>query len=77
MAQSFIQVEHRPGEELVIRFRPPQLKRFPEAAREHVMAASRETLLALRSLLDATIEWVEKTETKSAKKRGRTKIQVE
>ncbi|HEX76844.1 MAG TPA: hypothetical protein G4O03_00270 [Dehalococcoidia bacterium] len=77
MGHSLIQVEHRPGEELVVRFRPPQLKKFPEATRKHVMAASKETLLALRSLLDATIEYVERAETRTAKRQGRTKIQVE
>jgi len=42
-----------------------------------VVSASKETLLALRSLLDAAIEYVEKAETKPAKKGPRTKIPVE
>jgi hypothetical protein len=46
---------------------------LPEEFWEHRRAARRETLLALRSLLDAAIETTEKGEG-STKKRGRIEI---
>jgi len=45
---------------------------LPEAFWEHSRAASREALLAIRSLLDAAIQKTEKKPTKSV-----TKIKVE
>ena len=78
MEKGFIQIERRPGEELVVRLQAPEFKKFPTAARGHMLAAGKETLLTLRSLLDAAIESMEKAETKSAtKKQRRTKIEVE
>ena len=40
----------------------PRLMFLPKATRDHLRAARREHLLALRSLLDQAIEQVEKTE---------------
>ncbi len=45
---------------------------LPEEFHNHVRAAHKETLLAVRSLLDAAIEHVEKPRSKKA-----TKIKVE
>jgi hypothetical protein len=45
--------EYRPGDELVLRFRRPVIDLIPCEARDHLMAAQKEFLLALRSLVDA------------------------
>ena len=72
-----IEWEHNPGEEFVIRFKPPPGKMVPEETVTHVKAAGKEMLLALRSLIDAALEMQEKAE-KAGKKAGkRTKIEVE
>ena len=50
---------------------------FPsEEFYQHTRAARREMLLAMRSLIDATIEYVEEKEEKPNKKKA-TKIKVE
>lgn len=45
---------------------------LPESFRQHLMAAERETLLAIRSLIDALLEAMEKKPKEKAKR-----IQVE
>lgn len=75
MDDKVFEVEHRPGEELVLRFRPPMIHIVPPEARTHIKAAEKEFLLALRSLLDAAIECIEKSEKPKAKER--TKIEVQ
>ncbi|MBI2906470.1 MAG: hypothetical protein HYX92_02310 [Chloroflexi bacterium] len=75
MVEKMIEVEHRPGEELVLRFRPPSMHLVPPEAKVHIKAAQKEFLLALRSLLDAAIECMDKADKPKA--RGRTKIEVE
>ena len=74
MANKIIEIEHHPGGELVLRFKKPVFSILPEATRGHLRTARRETLLALRSLLDKEIERVEKKEKAGAKKR--TEIEV-
>ncbi len=74
MAESIFEIEHRPGEEVVLRFKVPALSIVPEAARSHFGTARKEVLLALRSLLDMAIERAEEAEKPKAKKR--TKIEV-
>lgn len=75
MNERIFEYEYRPGEELVLRLRPPKIQILPPEAREHFRAARRELLLALRSLLDSAIEALEKREKKGPK--ARTKIKVE
>ena len=67
-----IEWEHHPGEEFILRFKPPLFKTLPEETKGHIKAARKEVLLTLRSLIDAAIGRVEETEKKS-----RTKIKVE
>jgi len=74
MAERIFEIEHRPGEEVVLRFKTPSISVVPEATRSHFRTAHKEMLLALRSLLDKAIEQTEKTEKTKAKKR--TKIEV-
>ena len=75
MGDRILEVEHKPGEELVIRFRPHGLRWLPEETRSHIYGARKEVLLALKSLIDRAIERVEEREKAEAKKR--TKIDIE
>ena len=72
MAKGIVEWEHHPGEELVLRFKPPGCKVLPDSTREHFLAARKEILLALRSFLDSAIERMERAE-----KETKTKIEVE
>ena len=76
MPESAFECHYTPGEELVIRLRSPLLNLFPTEVRSHILEARKETLLAIRSLLDAVIERVEEKE-KGPRRRRRTQIKVE
>ena len=75
MSDTIFEVEHHPGEEVVLRIRSPKLWGLPDSTREHILAAQKETLLALRTLLDRVIERAEKPQ--EGKRRKRTKIKVQ
>ena len=70
MGEKIFECEYEPGKEIVFRFRRPSMLLTGEA-REHLRAAQREVLLALRDIIN---EVVEKTEPKE---KGPTKIKVE
>lgn len=74
MAKIF-ECERGPGDELVIRLRPP-LKSLSPEAREHFIRAQKELLLSFRSLLDAIIEIADTAGTKPPAAK-RTKVKVE
>ena len=67
--------EYRPGEELVLRFRRPVIDCIPAEARDHLIAAQKEFLLALRSLVDAALSRMEEHERGETFRR--TEIKVE
>ena len=73
MEDSFFEIEHRPGDAIVLRFRSPQLWGLPDSTRRHMRSASKEMLLAVRGVLDKAIEKMEEP----APKRKRTKIEVQ
>lgn len=75
MLKGSIEWEHHPGEEFILRFKPPLGKVVPDETRGHVRVARKEMLLALRSLVDAAIVRLEEPEKTGEK--GRTKIEVE
>jgi len=75
MSDTIFSVEHRPGEEVVLRFKSPEFQGLPDSTRQHLRVARKEVLLALRSMLDSAIERTEKS--KEAKKREKTKIEVQ
>ena len=75
MSDTIFSVEHRPGEEVVLRFKPPAFQGLPDATWEHLATARDEVLLALRSMLDSAIERTEKP--KRPKGRKKTKIEVQ
>ncbi|HJX61548.1 MAG TPA: hypothetical protein VJ578_03160 [Dehalococcoidia bacterium] len=67
--------EYRPGDELVLRFRRPVLDLIPCEARDHLLTAQKEFLLALRSLVDAAISRMEEHDRGETFRR--TEIKVE
>ena len=75
MGERIFEVERKPGEEIVFRFRRGRLHWLPQETRSHIYEARKETLLALRSLIDRAIELVEEKE--KAGGQGRTKIDIE
>ena len=75
MTGKIFEVEYHPGGEVVLRFKVPELPFVSEATKGHLRMARKETLLALRSLLDRAIERAEKAEETKAKRR--TKIEVQ
>lgn len=75
MVERLVEVEYKPDEGLVLRFKPPRFRTIPESARGHIARAHKEVLLALRSSLDDAIEMVEEAERKAEK--TRTKIEVQ
>lgn len=76
MAKKLFEVEYHPGEEVVLRFKAPELPFVPEATKGHFRMARKEMLLALRSLLDRAIERAEEAEKRTKAKR-KTKIEVQ
>ncbi len=72
MVRGIIEWEHRPGEEFVLRFKPPLSKMVSDEAKGHIRAARKEILLAIRSLVDGAIARLE-----DGKKGTPTKIEVE
>ncbi len=76
MADRLVEFSYKPGEEVVIRFRPPDLRdMLPAEAAEHYREAGKEMLLGMRSMIDLAVHAIEKKDTASAK--GKTKIKVE
>ena len=75
MSDTVLEVEHRPGEEIVLRFKSPKFWGLPDPTKRHLLAARKEMLLALRDMLNRAIERTEKFE--EAKKKKRTKVEVQ
>ena len=75
MSGSIFEVEHRPNEEVVLRFKAPRFWGLSEPTKQHVLAAQKEMLLALRSLLDRAIEKTEEVEKTKRKTKTRIKVQ--
>ena len=74
MTDRILECEYHPGEEFVLRFRPPKLQMMSEPTREHLRAARKEMLLAVRSMIDQAIRRIEEAE--GAGEKGPTKIEV-
>jgi len=75
MSDTIFEVEHRPGEEVVLRFKLPKFLGLPDATRQHLLVARKEMLLALRDMLDRAIERTERSG--KAPKKKKTKIEVQ
>ena len=74
MSDTIFEIEHRPGGELVLRFKAPQLQGLPESTKQHLRSAGKEILLALRNVLDTALEKAEESAGKREKRK--TKIEV-
>ena len=74
MAKKILEIEQQ-GEEVILHFRRPSLRHLPKGTKSHLRTARKETLLAIRSLLDEAIERAEKEG--EGKQRKRTKIEVD
>ena len=74
MPKGSIEWEHHPGEEFVLRFKPPPGKMVPGETMTHVRAARKEMLLALRSLIDAAITRQEEAAQKAKKRRSKIEL---
>ncbi len=85
MSESMFEVEHKPGESLTFRFRPPKLRKFSPETREYMRTAQRQFLLAFRSAIDMALdmtgepahEHADTPEEAPVKKGRKTKIKVE
>jgi hypothetical protein len=75
MSDSIFEVEYRPGEEVVLRFKPSGALGLSKATRQHLRTAQKETLLALRAILDGVIERTAESAKEPAKKRTKIKVQ--
>jgi hypothetical protein len=72
--QKVLEVE-RGKEEWVVRFKPSEFHLLPTDTRAHVVAAGKEALMAVRSVLDSAITRMESPTDE--KKTGPTPIKVE
>ena len=75
MSDSIFEVEYRPGEAIVLRFRSPRSWGLSEPTRKHLLAAKKETLLAVRTILDKVIEQTEQPPKEPRKKRTKIRVQ--
>jgi len=73
VSEKILEIE-RNSEEVVVRFRRPILQLLSNEARAHFKAARKETLLAMRSLLDSAIEHLERSQEKKGKRRAKIEV---
>ena len=72
-----LEVEYRRGEEVVVRFRPNVLKGVPRSGTRSCRNATRELLLAFRSVLDGAIDKLTSPEAEGQGERGsRRRVEV-
>lgn len=74
MSENIVQMEYKPGEELVIRIKSPKLDMLPGPAKEHLAAARKEIMMALRDMLESSLAKGSKSPETKTKRR---KIVVE
>ena len=75
MSDSIFEVEYHPGEEVVLHFKSPKFWGLPDSTKQHLLVARKEVLLALRSMLDRTIERMEETGETKGRRRSKIKVQ--
>lgn len=75
MGKQFLEFERSPEDDYIFKFRPSLFPFLPTATREHMRVASKEILLAFRSVIDSAIESVEKDEAQQSKRRTRIEVQ--
>lgn len=72
MGERTFEIEHRPGEEWVLRFRPRRLRLLRKETMRRICGGQKGVLLTLRSLIERAIERVEERE----KAKGGTEIEI-
>ncbi|MDY6917450.1 MAG: hypothetical protein SVP26_05820 [Chloroflexota bacterium] len=75
MGDKILEIEHSPGDEWVVRFRPTGLQWLPEETRRHLLGARKEFLLALRSAVDQAIQRTDEVEKPKSTRRTRIKVE--
>ena len=75
MAEKFFECEYSPEEGFSLRIRRPVFRALCPEARGHLLEARKETLLAMRSMVDMALERLEEKE--GARSRHRRPIKVE
>ncbi len=75
MRDTIFEVEYHPGEEVVLRFKLPRFRGFPDSTKQHLSVARKEMLLALRSMLDRAIERMEVPGETKGRRRSKIKVQ--
>jgi len=75
MVKGSIEWEHSQEDGLVLRFKPSIIGLINGEARQHALAARKEVLLTMRSLIDAAVKRTEDKENKSGS--HGVKIEVE
>jgi hypothetical protein len=76
MGDSFFEVEHRPGGEVVIRFKSPTFPKVSNETKQRLMTTKKDVLVAIRNMVDKAIEKMEE-QAKPKGKKAKTKIEVE
>lgn len=74
MSDSLLEFERLPDDGFVVRVRAPRFLMVPAESRQHVRAAQKEMLLALRGLIDSAIECVEEKEKPRTRERRRVEV---
>lgn len=75
MSNSVFEVEYHPEGEVVLRFKLPKVRGFPDSTKQHLLVVRKEMLLALRSMLDRAIERMEEPGETKGRKRSKIKVQ--
>ncbi len=75
MAEKVFECDYSPEEGFSLRIRRPAFRTLCPEARGHILEARKETLLALRSMVEAALERLEEKE--DTRKRRRRRIDVE
>lgn len=78
MGDGIFEIERHPDGVIVLRIKSPMVMGLlSDPTKQHLLAAKKELLLALRSMIDSTIEGAEELERKAkSSKIKKTKIEV-
>ena len=75
MSDSIFEIEHHPDGGVVLRIKSPKSWKLSDSTMQHLSAAQKEILLALRGAIDKAIEVTEEFERPKTKKKTKINIQ--
>jgi hypothetical protein len=75
MGDSLFEVEYRPGEEVVLRFKSPTFPKVSDKTKQRLLTTKKDVLVAIRDMIDKAIEKTEE-QAKPKGKKAKTKIEV-